>query len=218
MKYEDGLKILRFNEKTGKWYKDGKKQGNMTVYLLGNKPCEVCGDKFFYCSGNEGNCCSLKCNALKRNEIYGISDETAKKISKSHMGKVRTLESRKKHSETNKRLGTWSKEKNPSWKGGVDRPNSDIYYSIEYKEWRKKIFERDHFTCFMCDDVGGQLQAHHIKRREQFPELVTDEDNGITLCKDCHTIIRHHEERYEEKFMKYVEEQKLKVNNEPSQV
>lgn len=212
MKYEEGLKILRYNEKTGKWYKDKPTEKNpwqMTVYLLSDKPCEVCGKNFFYCSGNEGNCCSLKCNALKRNAIYGISEETAKKISKSHIGKIRTLESRIKQSVTNKESGRFLGEKNPSWKGGIKRPKSDIYYSIEYNEWRRKVFERDHFTCALCETVGGKMQVHHIKTREHFPELTLDENNGITLCKECHTLIRHHEEKFEKKFITLIEQKNL---------
>lgn len=203
MKYEEGLKILRYNEKTGKWYKDKPTEKNpwqMTVYLLSDTPCEVCGEKFFYCSGNEGNCCSLKCNTLKRNKIYGISDETAKKISYARIGQKRSLVSRKKQSKTNKESGRFSKENNPAWKGGIKRPKSDIYYSIEYNEWRRNVFERDHFTCALCGIKGGQLQAHHIKTREKYPELTLDENNGITLCKECHTMIRCKEEKFEKVF------------------
>lgn len=208
MKYEEGLKILRYNEKTGKWYKDKPTEKNpwqMTVYLLSDKPCEVCGEKFFYCSGNNGNCCSLKCNTLKRNAIYGISEETAKKISNARMGQKRNLLSRKKQSKTNKESGRFSKENNPAWKGGIKRPKSDIYYSIEYNEWRRNVFERDHFTCALCDIKGGKLQAHHIKTRGKYPELTLVEDNGITLCKECHEMIRGKEEKFEEKFTLLVE-------------
>lgn len=200
MKYDEGLKILRFNRKTGKWYKDGVKPGNMTVYLLSDEPCEICGDTFFYCSGNKGTCCSLKCNTLKKNKMYGISEETAKKISKSHIGKIRSFESRIKQGKTNKESGRFSKENNPAWKGGIKRPKSDIYYSIEYNEWRRKVFERDHFTCALCGVVGGRMQAHHIKTREHYPELTLDENNGITLCKGCHEMIRHKEEKFEKVF------------------
>jgi len=178
----------------------------MTVYLLSDKPCEVCGEKFFYCSGNKGNCCSLKCNTLKRNKIYGISDETAKKISKAHIGMIGSVESRIKHSETNKKLGKWCKEKNPAWKGGIDRQKRHKEYrSPEYNFWRRNVFERDHFTCALCDIKGGKLQAHHIKTRGKYPELTLVEDNGITLCKECHEMIRGKEEKFEEKFTLLVE-------------
>lgn len=204
MKYEDGIKILRYNEKTGKWYKDNPTEKNpwqMTVYILSDKLCEICGDKFFYCSGSKGNCCSLNCNVLKRNKIYGISEETAKKIGDGNRGKKRTLEDKKKQSLRNKEDGRWKKEKNPAWKGGCDRQKRDEEYgSVEYNDWRRKVFERDHFTCALCGKIGGKLQAHHIKTRGKYPELTLDENNGITLCKECHEMIRWKEEKFEKVF------------------
>lgn len=55
----------------------------------------------------------------------------------------------------------------------------------EYKEWRKKVFKRDNYTCRECGEKR-YLQAHHIKQVALFPELMFDVDNGETLCKECH--------------------------------
>lgn len=77
--------------------------------------------------------------------------------------------------------------KNPNWKGGVTKENEIIRKSIEYKEWRRLVFERDSYTCKHCgDNKGGNLQADHIKPFAYFPELRFDVDNGRTLCKECH--------------------------------
>jgi predicted restriction endonuclease len=71
-----------------------------------------------------------------------------------------------------------------NWKGGVDK---GIWFTWEYKQWRKKVFQKDKFTCQNCGDkIGGNLEAHHIKPRFLFPELIFDINNGQTLCKDCH--------------------------------
>ena len=57
---------------------------------------------------------------------------------------------------------------------------------VEYKLWRKAVFERDNFTCQKTGDRGGQLEAHHINNFSEFPELRFAIDNGITLSKDAH--------------------------------
>jgi predicted HNH restriction endonuclease len=41
----------------------------------------------------------------------------------------------------------------------------------------------------MCDQVGGKLEAHHVKTVRDYPELELDVDNGATLCKACHKEI-----------------------------
>lgn len=58
---------------------------------------------------------------------------------------------------------------------------------LEYIQWRKKIMERDNYTCKFCGKNGGKLEVDHIKPFAKYPELRTILSNGRTLCHDCHT-------------------------------
>lgn len=79
-----------------------------------------------------------------------------------------------------------SGDKHWNWKGGVSDNNVRIRQSSEYKNWRYSVFVRDKFTCKVCGQVGGSLEAHHIKSFTDYPEYRFEIDNGITYCKECH--------------------------------
>ena len=65
--------------------------------------------------------------------------------------------------------------------------NIKIRSSLEYKLWRRAVFERDNYNCIWCgNNKGGNLNADHIKSFALYPELRFAIDNGRTLCIDCH--------------------------------
>jgi len=72
------------------------------------------------------------------------------------------------------------------WKDGVTAEYKRIRNSTEFSDWRKRIWERDRYTCQRCEQYGGYLIAHHIINFATNSELRMDESNGITLCKKCH--------------------------------
>ena len=41
----------------------------------------------------------------------------------------------------------------------------------EYDEWRARVYERDDYTCQICGERGGRLQAHHLYSYSDYPEL-----------------------------------------------
>lgn len=82
-------------------------------------------------------------------------------------------------------------ENNVNWRGGVTSEHEKIRKSVEYKEWRKSVFERDKYTCQVCSvrsEKGKRvyLEADHIKPFALYPDLRFEISNGRTLCKECH--------------------------------
>ncbi len=73
-----------------------------------------------------------------------------------------------------------------NWKGGITPKNQIERKSKRYARWRKKVFERDDFTCQDCAQKGRKLEAHHIKAWAKYPKLRFITNNGKTLCKKCH--------------------------------
>ena len=73
-----------------------------------------------------------------------------------------------------------------NWKGGKTPVNQRERSSGRYAEWRNSVFERDGFTCQLCGQVGGSLQAHHIKRWATNVDERYQVSNGVTLCETCH--------------------------------
>lgn len=107
-----------------------------------------------------------------------ISEDTRRKLSESHMGN--------KPPHTGKPLLCMRGVNNPNWKGGSSGENATICGRIEYKLWRKSVFERDDYTCQKCGERGGKLRAHHIFSKNHYKQLRIVQENGITFCESCH--------------------------------
>ena len=83
-----------------------------------------------------------------------------------------------------------------TWKSGLtDREresNKEKRSFQKYYEWRDNVFARDSFTCQKCgDNIGGNLNAHHIESYADNPSLRIELSNGVTLCEDCHKDFHH---------------------------
>lgn len=79
-------------------------------------------------------------------------------------------------------------EDSPHW-----NPDYDSNLNIQYRKdadsvaWRKKVFDKDNYTCCVChDNTGGNLNAHHLNGWNWAIDERFEVDNGVTLCTECH--------------------------------
>ncbi len=69
------------------------------------------------------------------------------------------------------------------------------YTSRKWKAKRLQILRRDKYQCQDCRRYGRIREAaevHHIKHADEYPELVWDSSNLVSLCHACHNA-RHPE-------------------------
>ena len=74
-------------------------------------------------------------------------------------------------------------------------PHDKHYNSARHKAWAEKVLRRAGYLCEECKrygrlDANGlpvrATTAHHIKHRDEYPELQYDVTNGRALCERCH--------------------------------
>jgi 5-methylcytosine-specific restriction endonuclease McrA len=152
----DNLERLRYNKKTGKWYK-GK-----TPYIYVDF-CKRCGDPFLSHRGKEIYCSkicvttgrklssSIKKKISESHKGLKLTKETKKKISESHKGKHLTEGHKKKISignkgkivsdETKRKMSISQKGKNNHfWRGGYKTMGIPYYDTYASKlEWCEEV-------------------------------------------------------------------------------
>ena len=77
-------------------------------------------------------------------------------------------------------------------------PNKGIYQIQKRHQYsqrgmgkfKRDVLERDGYACVCCgyDDL---LEVHHLEGATENPELMAVVDNGVTLCKYCHSKFHH---------------------------
>ena len=126
---------------------------------------------------------------LKGRDCWWIRGKTPSKETRQ---KIREKLIGNKNSEG--KIGYWRGKKNPytsgsnnhNWNGGKSHYRTIIKNLYSYREWRKKVFERDNYTCQICGKRGGNLHAHHIEAFAKNKNKWFSLENGLTLCKEDH--------------------------------
>ncbi len=126
------------------------------------------------------------------NHFYGMkhSPETLEKLRQASLGRKfgpRSPEVRQRisASHSGKPRPNAQGSKSPHWRGGATPENDRVRHSLEYKQWRTQVFQRDDYTCQACG-CSGNMQADHELPFAYFPQLRFELLNGRTLCVECH--------------------------------
>ena len=170
---------LTWNKGKKQWQTTGEKNAAWKGGEI-KKECLICGENYltFPYRGKTAKFCSQKCYLqLKK------SEETKNKMRIAKLGKPSP--------NKGKKMPNTSGEKHHNWKGGISSENHKIRTSLEFKKWRRNVFERDDYRCIGCGIKSGKeikviLHADHIWPFSKFPRLRFDINNGRTLCKECH--------------------------------
>lgn len=162
-------RITNGMEKHFSYCKECERDYNNNRY---DRHCKNCGKE--YKSGSKNNEICKECHSLN---IAKIGRENFKILNSNQFG------------EKNKMFGIQRFGKdNPNYKS--DKTETERYIGRLYEGygiWRKKVYERDNYTCVKCgSDKGGTLCAHHLDSYDWCKDKRLEVDNGATLCVDCH--------------------------------
>lgn len=87
----------------------------------------------------------------------------------------------------------FSGPRNGNWKGdqAKNRDQNErqrVICSDEYLVWRRAVLNRDNWCCQCCGSKNN-LVVYHIQCYWDYPNERFEMDNGITVCRSCHTNI-----------------------------
>lgn len=152
--------------------------------------CIGCGDNHMTWRPDKTRYCSIKC-ARKFQPKLIHTEESKRKIRETNLKTWSNPEIRQKIQKENH--PNWGKsyqsgKQHWNWKGGITP--TDRAARVKFRrELQLIVFERDNYTCQICDQYSGYLQVDHIKKWSEYPELRFDLDNCRTLCMACHYYI-----------------------------
>ena len=61
--------------------------------------------------------------------------------------------------------------------------------------WSKHVIARDAYTCQFCLTQKDVI-AHHVHPKEIYPDLSLVMENGLTLCRSCHSQYHNPPEKH----------------------
>ncbi len=169
-------------EKRGIKTKDLTKEILYDLYVLQHKSTIEIGKMYGVCDGTI-------LNLMKKFDMSSFSNSEAYKFYLYEKGGLE--KARKLQSTMENRIKSSCRQRGidiKDFKGFSTTEQHMARNNTYYKEWKRKVFERDDYTCQCCGKRGGNLNAHHLYNFSEYEDLRYDISNGITFCEKCHLI------------------------------
>ncbi|MDO8658165.1 MAG: HNH endonuclease [Candidatus Levybacteria bacterium] len=163
-----------------------------------DSPCLYCGGEIIIKNASfdktDRKFCSLSCKTSFQNQRTIYTEERRKQLSLRIKKLWKSDLFREQMSSESRRINSSNAikgRKHWNWQGGITAESFKERNNPQLKEWTRKVFQRDNYTCSNCGARNGQgirvvLAAHHIKRWSKYKELRYELSNGLTLCEPCH--------------------------------
>lgn len=153
------------------------------------KNCKNCGAEFRVSPNSKRKFCSKSCGDKSDRKVTAILET----VERSRSGDLRekfinAIKERSKSDRWKSSPHFQRGSKHPKYNGKRSERQGEMR-RYAYHQWRKKVFERDNYTCQRCFARGGRLNAHHIEPWASNPEKRYSIENGVTLCYECHKIV-----------------------------
>lgn len=74
-----------------------------------------------------------------------------------------------------------------NWNPALTNEDRDDRRTVEYLAWAKAVYARERYKCAVCNKRTRKPEAHHLNCWKHFPEQRYDINNGIAVCRECHT-------------------------------
>jgi len=163
--------------------------------------CEVCGEKYLQQERLFKKALwKYRCRKHRKTLYYcvdcGKNIWKGSKRCKTCSGKHRSTRVQNFCIDCNTPISRLSKSRclpchNKKQDKGKSRARTKFNTSKKWKDVRTKAFERDDYTCLICNKRGVYLHGHHIKSYSNHPEHRLDVENIATLCSKCHHQLHH---------------------------
>lgn len=158
-----------------------------------NKKCLYCGEEFRFEKGRKTKFCNRLCYKKWRREkdpnlrpklkcLYCNNEyQKSRWYLKQDQGKFCSQKCYGKYLSVLWRLNP---AQSPNWQGGLMTDRLKFYTSKAWRDKRKEIIKRDG-QCVLCKSLKN-YEVNHILPYSIFPELRLENDNLVTLCRQCH--------------------------------